>query len=1394
MWRIILFGVAFGTCLIGQMEMLRKLVGKFMENMLISITNVILIVALSANALAVFGKYSLRNVSVLLLATGLIFCIFFRDYECKINFCKEIGKSRLKPVFVFVFCAICFFLIYSIFTIIPFGIGRDPSVYFYEGIHIAQSGGIHFSGDRFIAQNYEELKDIIEVSGAGMYSAYEYGVSDVPGDIIIQFLHMFPCLLAIGYDLAGVWGMQLVNPIMAIFCAVLVFLNMKKISDNERTAWIAFFLCALNPAQIYSARITQSELLCQLIYMLGIYYFGIAWKQKKMWVFALSGVLAGLMTFNRIDMYILGIGIFMLALYHIWIKPENMKAILVYSFSYTIVGCLALIYGCTFSYPYYKDHWDMGVLFAILLCNAILFIIVFISAIIQKKNVIKKRFIDPIAFFAEKKNAMFFFISLLVGLVLYTYFLRPIIASVGGDISEELRFRSNALVEFCFYTSFLAILFAIYGIFKLIWNVSVEKIYSYLPWAFMGMSNFLVYMYNPSIASDHIWASRRWVTICIPFVLMLTAVGISSLNVKRITLFVQIAICTGFVAFFMFQGRGFLFVDIGGQIWEEYDQYAQILDKDEIYFADNKMLVTILQKIWGKSNVYRINEEFQNNIETYLESKNEPVYYIGDISSGVKNNSNLAVRKVADYTLYSSELERAYGRMPEHISTVTIPADIYRVEYVGKNKIDGSVYMRDKSSPERFEMTQFGGENRSEKKKGIVSNGNAGYVLYGPYDELENGTYEVRASFTVLEERSAEQDAVAFFEVVGRDQKVINRKTIYSGNDGQISVIFSINDRMDSIEYRFYTYEGVIVEVEKVELLQLSDLFIPGLDEWNSVAKIMDQLLIEELDWSQVAYYYGSSSDGILFDGLTDKIADEITFMNFCSLNEINKYDILVARLEDMNWFSLLEKYSLAFREGDYLVFAKKNTVELKEKNVILSRDDYINMEALVTQLNGRYFVGEYKSLPAGEYEFRIELPEKLTVESANVYIYQNNGILAQSELLKGENATTVSVNTDNNLTNLHVEVIDHYNVAMENVLLWVKQNNTASEMFYKKYLQPITDRLKEAVGNKKLILWDSNNSRVETIEECSAILYNQITIMDEVGFTENEIDKYDFIISEKRAYNEILLLKAGYTVVCDTPLYALFVSENTKDYFNAECFLSDGEYLMTKYYQNITDKKLEGLSLRKGSYEFDVHISLPSGYDSHILEGSKVWFENDGEMEGDAVFINDIAKNKNQHEFDIYVPLYFDHNVNNLNVNMEVGVPVGITCEIRKIKCKSIGQWIDLKEFEYLSGNLNQEGIYSCSRDQNTIYGPYYELEAGMYTVQLIYETDDISHIVFDIAANGGEVLADMSAEMSINSNGEYIIELSFEVKESDKLLEFRTHIPAGREFLLKEVYIFSE
>ena len=100
---------------------------------------------------------------------------------------------------------------------------------------------------------------------------------------------------------------------------------------------------------------------------------------------------------------------------------------------------------------------------------------------------------------------------LLIGLC--AYFVRPFVGS--GIIGTTEYFNEHALVEFEWYVPGFALLMAVWGLFCYFRGDQKSKD-AMLLFFLIAFSSLAVYIWRPSITPDHIWASRRWITISIP--------------------------------------------------------------------------------------------------------------------------------------------------------------------------------------------------------------------------------------------------------------------------------------------------------------------------------------------------------------------------------------------------------------------------------------------------------------------------------------------------------------------------------------------------------------------------------------------------------------------------------------------------------------------------------------------------------------------------------------------------------------------------------------------------------------------------------------------------------------------------------------------------------------
>ena len=197
--------------------------------------------------------------------------------------------------------------------------GRDPGVYLINGVHIAKTGGITYESNVYLNEHYEEVKDLLKLDAPGFYSEYEYGISKEPGSVVTQFLHMFPSLLAVGYRVGGLEGLVRVNAFINFFALSIMYLLTKRMF-GEKAAGLALLFLTVNPAQLWAGRITQTELLSQMLLFLGIYWFYEGWETEKLRYAGYAGLLFGISTFNRIDAYIIGVGILVMWGYCEWFE------------------------------------------------------------------------------------------------------------------------------------------------------------------------------------------------------------------------------------------------------------------------------------------------------------------------------------------------------------------------------------------------------------------------------------------------------------------------------------------------------------------------------------------------------------------------------------------------------------------------------------------------------------------------------------------------------------------------------------------------------------------------------------------------------------------------------------------------------------------------------------------------------------------------------------------------------------------------------------------------------------------------------------------------------------------------------------------------------------------
>lgn len=177
---------------------------------------------------------------------------------------------------------------------------QDSGVYFNTGANIARSGaiiiqdpllktigqaakdptigpkvipqvlqGVAKKEDRYLFARYLRLPGFfVRSNDDGLYN----------GEVVPQFFHLYPAILAVGFGLGGLRGETLVTPLLGALGIFAVYLTALRLFPARRQRWIApvaaLFL-ALNGVQVWFARQSLWEICGEFLLFSGIYGFSL---------------------------------------------------------------------------------------------------------------------------------------------------------------------------------------------------------------------------------------------------------------------------------------------------------------------------------------------------------------------------------------------------------------------------------------------------------------------------------------------------------------------------------------------------------------------------------------------------------------------------------------------------------------------------------------------------------------------------------------------------------------------------------------------------------------------------------------------------------------------------------------------------------------------------------------------------------------------------------------------------------------------------------------------------------------------------------------------------------------------------------------------------------------
>jgi hypothetical protein len=137
---------------------------------------------------------------------------------------------------------------------------KDPGIYVMHALSIARTGELTIEKSPLQTSGALTEQD---VPGA-QWRGFEFGK---PTDAIIpSFFHLWPSLLAVGFEAVGFRALSVFLPLLALVGTVALYMLTRRVAD-ARVAGLAALLLATNMMQVWQSRYPTAEILSQVAFI-----------------------------------------------------------------------------------------------------------------------------------------------------------------------------------------------------------------------------------------------------------------------------------------------------------------------------------------------------------------------------------------------------------------------------------------------------------------------------------------------------------------------------------------------------------------------------------------------------------------------------------------------------------------------------------------------------------------------------------------------------------------------------------------------------------------------------------------------------------------------------------------------------------------------------------------------------------------------------------------------------------------------------------------------------------------------------------------------------------------------------------------------------------------------
>jgi len=403
--------------------------------------------------------------------------------------------------------------------------GRDQGGYANHALHIARTGSvwIAFPFERFGEARFGPLHFLQNLSNLNFSPTRMEG----------QFPPVYTIWMAQAAGVFGRAGVLGFNPVLAALTLPLGYRLARRFLSRPAT-WIALLVFVCNPAQLWMPRITLSEISAQHFVAAAMLCLVGGWSARRLRMVGLGGLLLGAVFWIRIDGLVFApiLAVALVAVL-IWGErpadsgPSDLRLLLTVEWVVLIVFAAGAFSYSFFARQYFHSIGPLLLRILGLTAGLVLIAPVFLNLRIRQWT----------AGFLRRRPVALCVVGLLLSLLAWAYWMRPAtepFALFTADPGRGRTFREDSLVNLVAYLSEPAALLALIGLIVAVWAfLRGRLIRAWLLPISIWVGFSALYLYDPSISPDHIWAVRRFVPVVIPGCALLAGLGFESFTRHR---------------------------------------------------------------------------------------------------------------------------------------------------------------------------------------------------------------------------------------------------------------------------------------------------------------------------------------------------------------------------------------------------------------------------------------------------------------------------------------------------------------------------------------------------------------------------------------------------------------------------------------------------------------------------------------------------------------------------------------------------------------------------------------------------------------------------------------------------------------------------------------------